>query len=198
MTSPAFSDTTPRSLSQVRRFAADGGFSDVETEALVYAYRQAHLPVLCWDLDSTIADNLHRQPMIDKIKAGECTWDDYSLACPDDKLIHGTAWLMYLLDHGHRHFILTGRSEVARELTEEWLGVRGVKYDRLIMRQPGDHRPNPKLKVAMLDDLVEEGLTVTGYFDDWPAAAAAVRKAFPALPVVVLNPCYPEGAPHGN
>jgi len=198
--SPALSDTFPRSRSQVRRLAVMDGEDPDEAVADFIAAQldRLSLPVLCWDLDSTIADTLHRQPMIAKIKAGESTWDDYSLACTDDKLIPGTAWLMDMLRERHRHFIITGRSEIARELTTEWLGIRGVPWDRLIMRRQGDHRPNAELKIAILRALKTESVPVAGFFEDWPEAAARIRSEFPSLPVVVLNPCYPAGAPHAN
>jgi len=199
MVSPAFSDTFPRSRSQARRLAAltDDG-EETEAVMLIDELARDSLPVLCWDLDSTIADTLHRQHMVPKIKAGESTWDDYSLACSEDKLMPATAWLMSLLGGQHRHFIITGRSGIARELTVEWLGVRGVQYDRLIMRRHGDHRPNPDLKIAVLRDLEAEGVKVAGFFEDWPEAAARIRAEFPSLPVVVINPCYPADAPHAT
>lgn len=42
--------------------------------------------------------------------------------------------------------LVSGRSEKYREVTEKWLDKHNVKYDKLIMREFGDNRPDEVIK----------------------------------------------------
>ncbi len=156
--------------------------------------------VVCFDLDSTIADTLHRQWMVEEIKASRNkgpTWEDYSLACSDDKPIEGTIALTQQLKRNWLVFIVTGRSSAARELTEDWLSKHQVAYDGLLMRPAGDRTPNGQYKIDVINQLRDEGYKPVLFVEDFPEAAEEIRKAT-GVPVLLVNPGYPDDAPHSN
>lgn len=83
-----------------------------------------HLSV---DLDSTLCDTRHRKGIIEQFtKNGlPIDWDVYARACADDeptalvKILH--VWQTTQCWH-----VVSGRSEGAREATEEWLSKHGL------------------------------------------------------------------------
>src|SRR5215469_1058342 len=154
--------------------------------------------VVLFDLDSTIADTYHRQWMVPEIKAGNGpTWDDYSMACSDDKPIEGVISMLRMLsDAGKLIFIVTGRSDAARDLTQEWLKQNHVPWDALLMRKAGDRTPNGTYKRAAIKKIEDAGYEPVLFVEDYPAVADEIRAT--GLPVLLVNPGYPEDAPHQN
>jgi uncharacterized HAD superfamily protein len=153
-----------------------------------------------FDLDSTIASTLHRQWMVDLIRSGARgapTWDDYSMACAKDEPIEGTIALMRILAMDNHLFIITGRSEAARELTLDWLSNHLVPFDDLYMRPAGDRTANGKYKVQTIEKLRERGYNPGLFVEDWPEAADYIRE-HAGIPVLLVNANYPKDAPHQN
>lgn len=145
-----------------------------------------------WDLDSTLANTLHRQPMVEQIKAGKATWDDYSLAAEADEPIRGSVALLRMLQPIHQQIIISGRSEAAWSLTNDWLYRHSIPVDRLYLRQPGESIDDTdQLKVRKIRKLLGQGLSVVLYVEDWGPAAEAVWREL-HIPVLGVNPFYPE------
>ena len=140
-----------------------------------------------FDLDSTLADTWHRQHMVPEIRAGKATWDEYALACEDDKPIEGTRALMSVLWLHHQIHIISGRSGVAKDQTDLWLRRHGFQFDYLRLREPGDHRPNAEPKIAYASGLP---VTVVLFVEDWKDAADKIQEAT-GIPVLLVNPGYP-------
>jgi hypothetical protein len=156
------------------------------------------LPVVCWDLDSTLCSTWHRQHMIPAVKAGEKTWDQYAELCAGDEPIEGAVELVRLLAPHNCQIAVSGRSGSAKALTLEWLRTHGVPLDRTIMRPDGDFTENGLLKVKVIRQLQRQGLDVRLFIEDWPQAAELIREQT-GVPVLVVNPCYPdEGAKLGH
>lgn len=154
-----------------------------------------------FDLDSTIAYNYHRQWMVPLIMSktpGAPTWDDYSMMCAYDTPIEGTVALMRALSGDYQNWIITGRSDAAREMTEDWLREHDIPYLGLIMRPAGDRTANGKFKVQMIRRLLNDhGIAITLFVEDYPAAAAYITK-HTGIPHLLVNPNYPADAPHNN
>jgi hypothetical protein len=109
-----------------------------------------------FDLDGTLSDQTHRQPLIDAEKQD---WDAYYAAAHADPVIKPIAMIARSLSvSGHRVEIWTGRSDVVREETAVWLFNHGIMYHRLRMREHGDHTPDYSLKLEWLNNLKYEGL----------------------------------------
>lgn len=104
--------------------------------------------VVIFDLDGTLACGKHRLHLL-PTKDLHLTesWTEFNLACADDALIEANAELAWALEAaGHTVIILTGRSDIARNLTEQWLDKYGIYYDRLIMRRHDDNRKDTIIK----------------------------------------------------
>lgn len=102
-------------------------------------------------------------------------WDAYSLAGANELPNAPMITLMReLRKAGNLVYILTGRGEVARKETVEWLRRHGVDYDLLIMRAVDDMRPDQEYKVSVLKDQLDiERIRMC--FDDTPEVIKALR-----------------------
>lgn len=138
---------------------------------------------ILWDLDSTLADTLHRQPMVAEIKARTATWEEYSLRCPDDTPIDGAVTLAWLLHPFYHQVIVSGRSQVAVNATWEWLRRYNV--------------PCGKFKARAVRDLRARGLRPVLFVEDFPDAAAYIRDKT-RLPVLLVSAGCPADAPHAD
>ena len=123
--------------------------------------------IIC-DLDGTIANIEHR---LHYIKGPKKDWPSFNKACVDDtvnKDVREILWNMY--DAGRRRgkegsdrivYFFSGRSEVVRKETEEWLHKYVVspsmcddgKRPNLYMRKENDFRDDVEVKREMLSDL---------------------------------------------
>jgi hypothetical protein len=146
--------------------------------------------VVGWDLDSTVFDTFHRQHMIPEIKAGRRTWEDYSAACTGDTPVPGVIETMNLM-RGVVHIGISGRSQSALDLTWEVIHRCGIPLSGLTLREDGSSQPNAEFKVEKIRELESKGHRFHLFVEDWPPVAEYIRKNT-LVPVLVLNPCYPE------
>jgi phosphoglycolate phosphatase-like HAD superfamily hydrolase len=107
--------------------------------------------IIC-DLDGTLADIEHR---VHHIRGGgPSDWNAFFRACTEDLPIRNTIHLVQRLHEvGFRLLIVSGRSDLVRIETEEWLEQHGVPYDALVMRRDEDHRSDTIVKADMVDEL---------------------------------------------
>lgn len=124
-------------------------------------------PWVIFDLDGTLADITHRLHYIkapefdaktmtpfdvDRIVDFKPNWDSFNMACLGDSLKNDIYNLLLTVQHiGKRVAIFSGRSELAKERTVEWLKRCGIKYDLLCMRQPKDYRSDTEIKKEMFE-----------------------------------------------
>ncbi|MEX2534537.1 MAG: HAD family acid phosphatase [Trueperaceae bacterium] len=107
--------------------------------------------VIC-DLDGTLADIEHRVHYIRG--SGRSDWDAFFRACIEDLPVRNTIHLVQRLHEvGFRVLIVSGRSDMVRAETEEWLEQHAVPYDGLLMRRNEDHRSDTIVKAEMVDEL---------------------------------------------
>lgn len=109
------------------------------------------------DLDGTVADCTHRLHFIN----GETKdWKGFYEACKDDKPIMSMIDMVRALNERYYNVIfLTGRSELARNVTQEWLQANNLwNYDDLIMRPLEDYRQDSVVKLEMLNDYIRTNL----------------------------------------
>lgn len=62
--------------------------------------------------------------------------------------------------------IFSGRDDISREVTIDWLATYGIKPAFLKMRKNGSFTPDDKLKKLWLDDLIKDGHNIMCVFDD--------------------------------
>lgn len=72
-------------------------------------------------------------------------------------------------------FLFSGRDEICREQTEQWLLEYGVEYDTLIMRTEGDVRKDTIVKREMFDEVVDRKYNVLMVVDDRPSVCRMWR-----------------------
>ena len=117
------------------------------------------MSVVIFDIDGTIADCTHRLHYLkDK------DWDSFYRACSADTPIISTISLLRVLSKDHQIVLSTGRPERIRTLTEKWLLVHLVPYEKLLMRKDKDWRASAEIKKTNLFKLGAEAILCA--FDD--------------------------------
>lgn len=151
-------------------------------------------PLAAWDLDSTVANTLHRAPMVKRIRSGKevVTWDDYSMLCADDLPIEGSVALMreWRGPGALPHVAISGRSMCAEDLTWAWIRQHDVPLKAIMLRPDGDHTPNGTWKARVIQSIHRQGGSVRLFFEDWDKAAEVITKET-GVPVVGINAFYP-------
>lgn len=107
--------------------------------------------VIVVDLDGTLALDDGRAEKY--LRKGKKDWDGYYDAAGDD-LPNGPIIALVNTLYGSGNFdvwILSGRIERTREVTEEWLFTQEVLYDNLIMRATDDRTQDTELKLQWVE-----------------------------------------------
>ena len=142
------------------------------------------------DIDGTIADCTHRLKFI---KGEVKDWTGFYNACIDDKPIQSMIDMVRALNERHYYIIfLTGRSEVARDLTYKWLSehvMSGFDKDYLLMRPRGDYREDSVVKLELLKKHVENSKAEVSFIlEDRQTVVNAYRaEGFKVLQVAEGN-----------
>lgn len=129
-----------------------------------------------FDLDGTLACGKHRLHLLPHKDSAHVTqsWDEFSLAAGTDEPIQDNIDLCNTLYNEYNLVILTGRCDIARDITEEWLYENYVKYDKLIMRPEDDHRVDTEFKEEELRKIGLENILCA--FDDLEHVAKHMRS----------------------
>lgn len=110
----------------------------------------AERKIVIVDLDGTLADVSHRLPYI---RGRRKNWKRFFQLMHEDKPVAIVRDWVRKLSAEFEIVIITGRPDVYRKVTEEWLRQFEVPYDHIFMRQPGDHRPDYIVKRELLNKL---------------------------------------------
>lgn len=130
-----------------------------------------------WDLDGTLSDGRHRLHLLPKKDEAHLTysWDKFNLAAGEDlPFLDNIRHMNDLYQFGKRIVILTGRSDVAKHITEKWLWEHGCNFNQLIMRPASDHRRDIEFKEAKLKEIGLE--RIVACFDDLEHVAKHIRS----------------------
>lgn len=129
--------------------------------------------ILC-DIDGTIADVRHRLHYIqnpDGSKKAKPDWDAFHAACANDPPFEDVIEIvskLWLGDDNRDVYFLSGRNDVVREQTVQWLEnyFPDILYAELHMRKAGDRRPDTVIKLEMVRELGFTPDDVLCIFDD--------------------------------
>lgn len=126
------------------------------------------------DIDGTIANGDHR---LHHIKKEPKAWDDYFLACGNDAPIAHMHAVLTGLSAYFEIVYVSGRSDMVRQQTIDWIDRHGFPCDALYMRKQGDHTNDDVLKIQMLEQVRADGYDPIMAFDDRNRVVAAWRVA---------------------
>ena len=71
---------------------------------------------------------------------------------------------------------VSGRDGSCRGQTVQWLDAQSVPFDELLMREPGDFRPDEIVKEEIYRDLIAKRYNVIGVLDDRNKVVAMWRR----------------------
>lgn len=146
-----------------------------------------------FDIDGVLADISHRLHYL-----REKDYDKfYGVSIAEDQPIASGRELLVKM-RGYCTFppedlwLLTGRPERTRIMTEMWLRARLNLWPRsedLLMRPDGDYRPSPELKVMLLKKRQRElkKYDLIYFIDDDPENVKAVEEVFPDITGIVFS-----------
>jgi hypothetical protein len=120
-------------------------------------------PAVVFDLDGVLSDAGGRQHLLERPRRD---WDAFFEACGDDALIAEVARLLEVLDADLRVVLLTARPIRVQPQTLTWLGVHGLRWDLLVMRDWGDYGASRDFKRDAVRDLRERGFDLRLAFED--------------------------------
>jgi len=122
-----------------------------------YRYEPNPFKPAAWlvDVDGTLARMVGRRPF-EWHRVGE------------DEPIDHVAELVRALSYDARYkiVVMSGRDEVCRQATEDWLRGHEVPFDELHMRAEGDMRKDSVVKLELFRDRVADRFNVKGVLDD--------------------------------
>jgi predicted secreted acid phosphatase len=106
------------------------------------------------DIDGTIADNRARNPFhYDKVL--------------EDTPIQATVEIVRLLHRsGYKIIFVSGREEICKKDTLEWLKLQQIPLDELFMRPAGDFRKDSVIKKEIFLNLIKDKYYVKFVIDD--------------------------------
>lgn len=134
------------------------------------------------DIDGTIADNAHRQWVLEDKTRPTVNWELFFQLMGDDKPFPHMLQLLTDLTRTKssavRIVYVTGRPERWRNLTTRWLVLHRFPYPHsMYMRPDGDHRPDHVVKLELLEQIRKDGIIPVMSFDDRNTVVKMWREA---------------------
>lgn len=117
-----------------------------------------------FDIDGTLADGAHRvQHLLNKPKR----WDLYNAGMAEDAVFQHVAKLCRQLSQLVPIIYCTGREDVFRSVTLDWLQRHELAFHTaLCMRKAKDYRSDDVIKLEMLHEIRALGYNPLMAFDD--------------------------------
>lgn len=143
------------------------------------------------DLDSTVRDTRQRHHLSPRSNP-ESSWVDYAMACGGDTPMMGTIMIMRMARSiGWSIHLVSGCSEEARAITEDWLRKHDAPYDTLRLHTEFDEEHNGLYKVQVGRYLIDRGFDLKLVVEDWPEVARLIEQEL-HVPVLCVNPMYDD------
>ena len=125
----------------------------------MFVYRDKEPPsgnVLIVDIDGVLADASAHQHFLN----GETqNWEAFFKALIDSRTSREVQELVRSISSSSDIpvFLLTARPSYLFEMTVKWLDINKVFWDALLMRDEGDERESPEIKLDLVRDLMTSG-----------------------------------------
>lgn len=121
---------------------------------LVPDFKSTKQDAVIFDIDGTLALMGRRSPY------------DWAQVYKDDVNQIVLEQLQFHKSKGRTILIVTGRDEVCRELTEEWLELYDIEFDYLYMRPKDDYRKDSVIKKEIYNNCLKYDYNVLCVYDD--------------------------------
>lgn len=132
--------------------------------------------IIVFDIDGTIANNDHRRHFVEQEKKD---WKAYNSLMADDGVYKDIIWIMSMMwaDMDARIILCTGREEVYREVTDDWLINNSLSHyiTDMYMRGVKDYRSDAIVKVELLKQIEADWGRPQLWFDDRQQVVDAIR-----------------------
>ena len=108
--------------------------------------------IIITDLDGTLSNYEQREYFYKKKM-----YDEFNkMAAGDTPIEEICNILRRLKDEETDIYVVTAREEVYRQLTENWLNIYEIPFDKLLMREQGDDRSDAKVKLDLYKENVPD------------------------------------------
>lgn len=135
--------------------------------------------IISFDFDSTISNSEHRHHMIDREKDnGPDFWNRYSLEAIHDSAGPALPLAQYLSIKREPFIIVTGRSEIAREVSMLWLHDRDIyPWAMFMCDDRHNYMPHGEWKATRLAEIQEDhDWNIVLHIDDISDVAIAIEE----------------------
>ncbi len=164
----------------------------------MFVYRDKEPPfgnVLIVDIDGVLADASAHQHFLN----GETqNWEAFFKALIDSRTSREVQELVRSISSSSDIpvFLLTARPSYLFEMTVKWLDKNKVFWDALLMRDEGDERESPEIKLDLVRDLMTSGYKPELVLDDDPRNLNMFWQQ--KIPCVYVHSGYYEIDQDGN
>lgn len=150
----------------MKRFGAARVGQHVVTSMALSSGRFPYRNIILCDIDGTLADLSHR---LHYVRGENRDWNSFFAEVGGDEFRY-EVWEQVVSDadeNDARIIFLSGRSDVAREDTEEWLWEHTGEMPIVLMRRENDRRPDTDVKREIYDRHFS-GYDIVRVYDDRP------------------------------
>lgn len=123
-----------------------------------------------FDLDGVLVDSYHR---LHQVKNG---MEAYFKNMDHDRPNPAIQTVISVLHREFNIYLMTGRTSIVKDRTKEWLAKHHIPYDNLFMRPSKYDGPIAPLKCMFLEQIVDGGESIRGFFDDNPNTVNLARE----------------------
>lgn len=120
-----------------------------------YLYTENIGDAIICDIDGTLADLNGRNPHTPE-------------KCGEDLVNRGVSEIIAKCMDGRTIILVSGREELYRQQTEDWLYNNRIDYDTLYMRQSGDRRKDDVVKKEIYENQIRGKYNILFVLDDRP------------------------------
>lgn len=129
--------------------------------------------VIVSDMDNTLSDATHREPLMDKSK-GKPNWRAFFSKMGEDLC---NEWCKRILnDSLYSTILVSARPEDYRNVTESWLLHHEISYKELYMRARNDFRKDDIIKEIILDFELKTRYNILFWLDDRKQVIDKIRS----------------------
>jgi hypothetical protein len=142
-------------------------------------------PCILVDIDGVIADGNHRQSYM---RSATKDYAAFFAAAVRDTPITEAAMLLRIIDPDVAIVLVSGRPARIHDLTVDWLRTHAFRWDLLVLRADGDHRPASDAKAQAVRELRAEGWLPVLAIDDEPGNVDMYRGL--GIPTLYIHSGY--------